>query len=78
MKTKTKHVQEFTNRWGARLAVGLRVSVVHPRGGETEARITAIEMDGEYARTYGPRVILSTGGSASVDDCRIPLGNPSA
>lgn len=64
----------FVNRWGARLEVGAPVTVVHPRGGETRSTIARIETSGEYARAYGPRVVLATGGSASVDDCRIGWG----
>lgn len=65
-----------TNRWGAKLAVGNRVTVAHARSGYSDGVIASIETTGEYARAYGPRVILTNGGSASIDDCRIPLGNP--
>lgn len=72
---RMRGAQSIVNRWGHKLTVGMPVRVCHPRGGHVDGTIARIETSGAYAKAYGPRVILATGGSASVDDCK-PL--PSA
>jgi hypothetical protein len=62
------------NRWGAKLAIGNRVLMTRPRGDPVTGVIVRFETKGEFARAYGPRVILDCSMSGSIDDCRIPLG----
>lgn len=74
-----KEIQlSLTNRWGAHLAVGNRVTIAHARGGYSDGVIQGFDTKSDYAKAYGPTVKLVSGGTCSIDDCRIPLGNPKA
>lgn len=70
--TNPRRPRLVVNRWGHSLQVGMPVLVRHPRAtpGELPTRhtIAKFETSGAYAKAYGPRVILESGGSASIDD----------
>ncbi len=56
------------NRWGIEIKRGHWVMAHKARGGVTEGRVSRIERTGEFARAYGPRVILDTVESVGLDD----------
>lgn len=56
------------NRWGYKIRIGDNVQVIQARGGVVSGIVDKLEVIGIYAREYGPRVILETGESASVND----------
>ena len=62
------------NRWGVEIKKGHWVSGRTSRGDAVQGRVAKIERTGEYARAYGPRVILDTGESLGVDDIAQTLG----
>lgn len=62
------------NRWGVEIKKGHWVSGRTSRGDAVQGRVAKIERTGDYARAYGPRVILDTGESLGVDDIAQTLG----
>lgn len=62
------------NRWGVEVKKGHWVSGRTSRGDAVQGRVAKIERTGDYARAYGPRVILDNGMSLWVDDISQTLG----
>lgn len=62
------------NRWGVEVKKGHWVSGRTSRGDAVQGRVAKIERTGDYARAYGPRVILDNGMSLGVDDISQTLG----
>lgn len=62
------------NRWGVEVKKGHWVSGRTSRGDMVQGRVAKIERTGDYARAYGPRVILDNGMSLGVDDISQTLG----
>jgi len=67
------------NRWGENIKKGSVVTVRDARSGTYGPyTVTKTDSSSNYAKAYGPRVVLSSGGSASIDDVTIvsPRKNP--
>lgn len=62
------------NRWGVEVKKGHWVSGRTSRGDAVQGRVAKIERTGDYARAYGPRVILDNGMTLGVDDISQTLG----
>jgi hypothetical protein len=56
------------NSWGTNFKKGDKVKVIHPRGGNYMAVIRGFETKGAFVKSYGKRVILESGQTASIDD----------
>lgn len=73
-RAKNPAPRELRNRWGVVIKKGNWVQGRTSRGEVVEGVIAKIERTGDYARAYGPRVVLTNGVSLGIDDVAQTLG----